>query len=220
MKITQFGFLTDYFEYRLYKAKEPPVIDLVKIQYGEHFVPHAYAVCLVDKKSETILELTALTSEPEEPAHFELFDFYVNKLPDLNLHMVAYMLALVSSPGKPLDEPFKLAADYPSEFAAEYLKDTHGNIVYTYQFMELLSFCLPHENNSHNQMNKYRSLFNQKQDEFLREMEAWYLPDGYSLYDLMKQFTPLRRENDEWGFLIQPNHKTAFRFIKTMNKYM
>ena len=42
---------------------------------------------------------------------------------------------------------FSIPTNYPSEFAKAYLKDTYGQVVYTYQFMSLLSCILIGDDN-------------------------------------------------------------------------
>jgi hypothetical protein len=221
MEMIHFGFLADYFELRSFNRGEHPEIDeLVQVSYGENVPQHEYAVCLFEKPTGTVLELCGLYSDGNKISRFESFGYYLDRLPGMDLHSVAFLFALLSGRPEKLDEPFTFGPGYPSEFAALYLKDTFGHVVYTDQFMELLSFCPPSEENNHDKRNEYRRLYNQKQGDFLEKLNQLTLPDGCSLYELMKMATPLRREHDAFGLLMEPNHKMAYTFVAAAKKYL
>lgn len=84
------------------------------------------------------------------------FEFYLKQLPGLALSDVKYMFALSNSWVQMRSNYFEIPADYPSAFCKKFLKDTYGNMVYTWQFMELLGCCLQGEDNSHQRIDEYR----------------------------------------------------------------
>ena len=222
MNKLKFGFLGEYFYYQNFKIRETDALDnLLKQTYKENYANYEYALCLVEKNTNAVIDISFLHSKDNDFEQTNHFNFYLNQLPGLDLDNVALMFALISTPNnKLIDGVFSIQNNYPSEFAKAYLKRTFGNVIYTYQFMELLSFCLPAEENNYKDLNDYRKLYNIKQTAFLKKLENLYLPDGYSLFTLMKSFTPLRKELDDFGYLIKPNHKLAHLFIQQASKYL
>jgi hypothetical protein len=222
MQVDSFGFLSSYFHYEHFKISDNATVKtLVKSLYKEDYVNYKYATCLVETETNSIIDVSILYTDDKSLKQIDSFNIYLNQLPSLDLSTVAFMFALVSLPdNKLLNNPFSIQDVNPSDFAKVYLKNTFGNVIYTFQLMELLHFCLPAEESSYNELNSYRKMYSTKQTTFFRKLESLCLPDGYSLYELLKTYTPLRKEHDNFGYLIKPNHKLAYLFIQKANMYV
>lgn len=148
------------------------------------------------------------------------FEFYLKQLPSLALSDVKYMFALGNGWVQMLPNSFEMAADYPSEFCKEFLKETYGNIIYTWQFMELLGYCLQGEENSHKQIDEYRRWYNMRMAKVFPIIEQLFLPDGYSLDKLLRKYTRLRSSYSQYGFITRPNISSTWDFIQRAKKYV
>lgn len=148
------------------------------------------------------------------------FEFYLKQLPGLAISDVKYMFTLSNSLVQMLPASFEMPADYPSEFCKEFLKDTYGNIVYTWQFMELLGYCLQGDENSHKHVDEYRRWYNMRLAKVFPIIEQLYLPDGYSLDKLLRKYTRLRSADSDYGFVIRPVVDYVWDFIQRAKKYV
>jgi hypothetical protein len=220
MQKTKFGFLSNHFHY--YQFEIIPGSEFhnqVKKQYQDNYGDYKYGICLIENETKSILDICCLTND--DTSDFSSFHFYLNQLPNLDLNSIALLLALISNTHSRLTNNFfQIPHNYPSQFAKIFLKDTFGQVVFTFQFMQLLSFCLPQSENSHNQINEYRRLYNLRQADFFKKLEGLYLPDGYSLYKLLKTYTPYHSMPNNFGFLTRPTHKLAYEFIEKAKKYI
>ena len=226
MEKSKYSFLNNHFkfiQFELDKSNEyyTPFIKYCKENkfYEDCIKEYKYGTCLfeIETKEPFFTELT------NDEADYSSFEFYLNQLPDLELDNVAYLFSLVSDGAtKQLQDAFSIPTNYPSEFAKAYLKDTYGQVVYTYQFMSLLSCSLIGDDNQYNYINDYRRLFNCRAKKVFDKLEELYLPDGYSLYKLLESYTPYN--NNEYsggfGFVKTPTHKIAWDFIERAKKYI
>jgi hypothetical protein len=152
----------------------------------------------------------------------DAFEFYLKQLPVLDLSNITYLFTLTNSSKKLLPNAFEFAPDYPSEFCKEFLKDTYGKVIYTWQYMQLLGCCLQGEVNNHNQINEYRRWYNLRMAKIFTILETLYLPDGYSLTKLLREHTPLIPEEADYGygFITRPDIAYSWEFIQSAKKYI
>lgn len=220
MQKTTFGFLSNHFHYQLFKiSQNNEFYEQAKKQYPENYANYKYGICLIENESKSILDICCLTNE--DTTDFSSFHFYLNQLPNLDLNSVALLFALVSNGETRLhNNAFQIPGNYPSEFGKMFLKETFGQVVFTFQFMQLLSFCLPQNENNHNNINEYRRLYNGRHGDFYKKLEGLFLPDGYSLYKLLETYTPYHSMSNDFGFLTAPKHKLAYQFIEKAKKYL
>lgn len=219
MDDSKFGFLSNHFSFHHFELSQScEFYEQVKTFYPDTYFDYKYGVCFIEKETKTVLNIVCLTND--DNSDFSSFQHYLNQLPNLDLNNVAFLFALTSdNNSRLLNNVFQIPENYPSEFAQSFLKETSGQIIYTYQLMELLSFCLPQSENNHNQINEYRRLYNLRQADFYKKLEELYLPDGYNLYKLLKSYTPYYSTTNDFGFLRVPTHKLAYRFIEKAKKY-
>jgi len=220
MQKTKLGVLGNYFQYHLFKiAPNNEFYKEVEREYNNCFANYKYAIGLIENKTRTCLHICCLTND--DKFDFSSFQFYLNQLPNLDLHSVAFLFALTYNiESRLINNAFQTPENYPSEFAKSFLKDTFGQVVFAFQFTELLRVCLPKEENSHNQINEYRRLYNLREANFYKKLQDLYLPDGYSLYKLLEAYTPCNTKSNDFGFLISPTYKLAYTFIQSAKKYL
>lgn len=217
---SKFGFLSNHFSFKYFDLKSNN--DFYKD--AKKILPAScentkFAICFVENETNAVLQVYGYTSEKKS---FDIsFQHYLNQLPNLELNNVAFLFAMTNTEDLPLlDNAFEIPKNYPSNFCKSFLKETNGQVVYTYQLMQLLSFCLPTEENSHSQINDYRRQYNMRQASFYERLKTLYLPDGYSLYKLLEDYTPYYRTTGDFGFLTTPTHKMAYSFIEVARKYI
>lgn len=220
MQKTKFGFLSNHFHYYHFEiTPNNEFYNQTVTHYGDCYLDYKYGIGLIENETKSILEICCLTND--EDSDFSSFRFYLDQLPNLELNSVALLFALTSNNhSRRINNVFHIPKNYPSEFGKAFLKDTFGQVIFTFQFMELLSFCLPKDENSHNQINEYRRLYNTRQADFYKKLESLYLPDGYSLYELLKAYTPYDTMTNDFGFITYPTHKLAFKFIEKAKHYL
>lgn len=223
MNKSKFGFLSTHFRYEIVELTPgndyyATVKDYYKDLDYDNIQNFKYSNRLIEIQTNEIL---AFGLTDDNNLDYSSFQFYLDQLPTLELNDVAFLFALVKENDKfPLKNAFQFPNNYPSRFAQSFLSETYGQIVFTYQLMQLLCFCLPPKENSHNQINDYRRLYNLRQANFFKKLEGLILPDGFSLSKLLKSYTPYHSDNYGFGFVRKPTHKLAYSFIEKSKKYL
>lgn len=222
MQKSKFGILANYFHYNQFeinKKDNSKLLEKVKEYYNDVYQNYKYATCLIETETNDILYVSCLTNI--DNLNVKRFGFYLDQLPNLELNTVSMLLAFSSQSNSTLlNDIFQIPENYPSDFCRMYLKDTFGRVVFTFQFMELLSFCLASEENNTKQITEYKRLFNQRNSSFFEKLNSLYLPDGYSLYKLLKKHTPFESDSTDFGFVTHAKQDIAYKFIKRANKYL
>ncbi len=223
---SNYGFLNNHFKFCQFELIPSNEFYIPFINYcreNQYFIEcindYKYGTCIYELDTKSIITVGLVN----EISSCNSFEIYLNQLPDLQLNNVAYLFSLVSDNTiNAVLNAFSFPTEYPSEFAKEFLKDTYGQVVYTYQLMELLSFCLKGDENQHDLINDFRKKFNLRDASFFEKLAGLNLPDGFSLYKLLENYTPCcKNENTRgMGFVITPTHSTAWKFIKRAKKYI
>lgn len=221
MQQKNFSFLNEHFVFETfqveshYRFKELVNQDLQKRKID--LKDYNFINTFYEKDTDHLITFDISTRADFNNAWLE---FYLKQLPSLALSDIRYMFAMGNTNNQLLPNAFKIPADYPSEFCREFLKDTYGRVVYTWQFMELLSCCLLGEENSHKQLDEYRRWYNNRMAKVFPLIEQLNLPDGYNLNKLLREFTPLRPVDSEYGFVIRPLEYHPWDFIQRAKKYI
>ena len=221
MQQKNFSFLLEHFGYETFELGsghrfvEPVLIDCQKRKFdpdGYNFINAFY-----EKNTDQMITFEIST---EDDFNNDRFEFYLKQLPSLSLSDGKYMFALNKSDLQLLPNAFKLPVDYPSEFCKEFLKETYGRVVYSWQFVQLVTSCLENEDYTINQVDEYCRWYNQRMAKVFPIIENLYLPDNYSLDQLLRKFTPLSAVDSDYGFVIRPNVSYIWDFIQRAKKYI
>jgi len=149
------------------------------------------------------------------------YNFYLKLLPSLSLADVALFFAVEWGNKNLYENIFKTDESYPSEFAAELLKETYGNVLFYEQFTTLLAACLPARENTYQDRNEYRLAFNVGRVDKLKNLETMTLPDGVNLVEFLLKYTVNKNNGADWyGFIGNSTHKLAYNFITRAKKYL
>lgn len=229
MKQRDFSFLAEHFNFETFELTPDhrftqyilngwKEMDNVKLMQERKM---NYACVLKEISTDEIL-YEIVSPEPIDIATtLKAYHFYLKQLPSLSLSDVAIFFAAMFNDKYLCDNIFKFDEDYPSEFAAELLKDTYGNVIFGYQFTTLIAACLPPVENTYHDRNDYRLAFNKGMTRILDKFETMALPDGVNLANFLKKYTPIYKWNSDWyGHIVQPTHKMAFDFITRAKKYL
>ncbi|MEX2379161.1 MAG: hypothetical protein WD530_00340 [Vicingaceae bacterium] len=218
MPHSNYSFLKDRFKYTIYSTtSESSLTSALRTHFNdpELIDSFPYAISLIETTTGEPITFMLTTDEKPDCSSFE---FYLNQLPDLNLNNVTLLLAL-SMPGTQKQvNIFQFPSEYPSTFAKELLQETYGKLVYDHQFENLIRTCLPQKEQTKENLSYYRKAFNKRQCDFFKKAKTLFLPDNTNLYVFLKDFTPVRESNMEFGFVTTPNHKEAFRFSELVNQ--
>ena len=229
MKQRDFSFLTDHFNYEVFeltpehrltsyimqKWKESDAVKLMQEQKIK------YACVLKEISSDEILYSFESAEQIDINTILIAYQFYLKQLPSLYLSDVAIFFAALFDAEYLCDNLFEVDENYPSEFAAELLKETYGNVLFYDQFTTLLAACLPAAENTYQGRNEYRLAFNIGKMTKLEKFETMSLPDGANLAKFLKEYTPLHKWDPGWyGFIKHPTHKLAYEFITRTKKYL
>jgi hypothetical protein len=220
MQHSNFSLIKDRFKYTVYSTtSKSKMVNALKTHFNDPNLTDSfpYAIALIDTTTGEPLTFMLTTDEKPDVSSFE---FYLNQIPDLNLNNLTLLLAL-SMPGNQKQEnTFQFPSDYPSAFAKQLLQETYGKLVFNDQFENLIRSCLPQKEQTKENLSYYRKAFNKRQSDFFKKAETLHLPDNTNLYDFLKEFTPLRESSMEFGFVMTPNHKAAFRFSELANQIL
>lgn len=229
MKQRDFSFLAKFFNYEVFeltpehrltsyivqKWKESDTVKLMEEQKIK------YACVLKEISSDEILYSFESAEQIDIDTILKVYQFYLRQLPSLRLSDVAIFFAALFDAEYLCDNLFEVDENYPSEFAAELLKETYGNVIFYDQFTTLLAACLPAAENTYQNRNEYRLAFNTGKMAKLEKLETMTLPDGINLAKFLKKYTPIHKWDSEWyGFIGHPTHKIAFDFITRAKKYL
>lgn len=225
MKKSKLAFLNNFFRFEHCKlAADTKLSNAIKEYYSNELYKHfanlddyKYGVGLVEVETMEPITFALANNEKED---YSSFEFYLNQLPDLSLKNVALLFALSRQDNVLIDDIFKIPAKYPSSFAQSLLGNTCGQVVFTCDFMHLLSCCLPDEENTFNQINEYRKAYNKRDMNSLRRLEELRLPDGANFYALLEEYTPFRVKDETLGLICFSTHKLAFEFIQKAKRYV
>ena len=224
MKKSKYSFLNNHFTFQCYEMNpnDEHYLTYIKNREGDEEIDISFThgASLWENDTKEIIDGRISGSKMD----FSSFEFYLNQLPDLELNNVAYMFSLVyNNATNLLEDAFSFPKDYPSEFAKSYLMKTYGRVVTTDQFTGLLSCCLIGDDNNHNYINESRRKFCMRYNEIFEKLEALYLPDGYSLYKLLEDYTPIGTGSEprtNIGTVFNQRHVIAWDFIKKAKKYI
>ena len=218
-----FSFLSRHFAYEIVDLKSHHRFSQLltsknKISYPE-FTDLQYAEVFYEKECDNIISWSLSSSKDN---NYDAFDFYLKQLPSFTLSNVAYFFSLIAPDIQLANNVFAFKKNYPSEFCRDFLNITHGYVVYTYQLMQLIDFCMPLGKSGHNLMNEYRRLFNLRSPKMFSEIEQMYLPDGNNLGELLQLYTPIKYTGQTcpYGFVINPTYVVAHSFIACVRKYI
>ena len=139
----------------------------------------------------------------------------------LSLSDVALFFAVEWGNKNLYENIFKIDENYPSEFAAELMKETYGTVLFYDQFTTLLAACLPPRENTYQDRNEYRLAFNVGRVDKLKNLETMTLPDGVNLVEFLLKYTVNKNNGADWyGFIGNSTHKLAYNFIVRAKKYL
>ena len=115
-----------------------------------------------------------------------------------------------------LDGLFEIAPNFKYPFAATFFKDTYGKMLFDYQFTSLLSICLPVFEKTPTQINDYLRALNTGEDDKLKRLETFTMPDGTNLAQYLKENIPIKKvfSINEYGQVVKPTHKFAYQVSK------
>ncbi|MGN6802011.1 MAG: hypothetical protein ACTHJN_08905 [Ginsengibacter sp.] len=222
MKHRDYSFLKNYFDWQTFPVNDNSSITRSAVEYIKNFYPdyrdreYKYACIFYEKSTNKIISCSPC-DVPE--SYNKSFHFYLQQLPSLQLHDVAFFFNLVNEEDLFMEDMFQWPENYPSSFCKEFLKDTYGYVTYNYQFMHLVQFSYP-EATSYPVMNDYRTKYNKRLPDIYKSLEKLYLPDGYNLGQLMKHYTIKSSYFDNYGFVTYPAHAIAYDFIACAQKHL
>lgn len=220
MQPSNYSFIKNRFKYTAYSiTSESPLSHALKTHFNDPKLTDAfpYAISLIETTTGEPLTFILTTDEKPDVSSFE---FYLKQLPDFNLNNLTLLLAL-SMPGNQKQEnTFQFPSDYPSKFAKQLLQETYGKVVYNDQFENLIRACLPQKEQTKENLSYCRKAFNKRQWDFFKKAANLFLPDNTNLYEFLKEFTPIKESNMEFGFVISPNHKAAFRLSELVKQVL
>lgn len=229
MKQRDFSFLADHFNFEVFElTPEHPLTNTILKELEdsgqrEWAFNNNIKYAGVFKEISTNEVLYTLLNQIPLKLNNELkgYDFYLKKLPSLSLADVAMFFAMDWKNKNLYENIFKMDENYPSEFAAELLKETYGKVIFTNQFTTLLAACLPQKENTHKDRDEYRKAIGLSLVDKLKKFETVVLPDGVNLNEFLLKYT-INKYNgsDRYGFIKQPNHKLAYNFITRAKKYL
>jgi hypothetical protein len=219
--MNNYSFLAEHFGFKFFDIKSnDPLVGEMKKYYAEinfeHWQDYQHAAAFIEKKSGDAI----LFDISNNSFDYDCYGFYLKQLPSLKLSDVAFFFTLLQDGTFLKDAIFKIPDNYPSTFAKEILKETYGNVVYSHQLLLLLASCLPKEEVSHKQLNEYRKDFGLRRASFFEKLENLFLPDGCNLGELLRQYTPRKIADCDFGFVTLSTHKLAFDFIQKAKKYL
>ncbi|MEY5049707.1 MAG: hypothetical protein RLZZ175_3066, partial [Bacteroidota bacterium] len=139
-------------------------------------------------------------------------------LPKLDIKTISYMFTLLGSNLDCNKNIFKFNKNYPSEFGKLCLKETYGQIIYQSQLIDLI-----YNSDIYYNISKIYGLIkiiNKKSVDNYYQFENLVLPDGYKLFDLLTEFTPLYKNSSYPGLLLRDQYKEAYYFLKSSKKFI
>jgi hypothetical protein len=223
MTPTNFSFLKNYFSWDTIPLDDEsnPLCKManqyIKDYYPDDIGDFPYASVFYEKSSNEIFVGNPTSSRVSNK---EAFEFFLGQLPSLQLSDAAFFLRLIQQEAPLIEDYFQFSLDYPSPFCKEFLKDTYGYIVYDYQFMQLVHFTFRY-GGTFDVLNEFRTGYNKRKTETLEKLENMYLPDGYNLASLLKQYTIKSIDHyHDYGFVIYPMHDEAYHFMACAEKYL
>lgn len=217
MKTNNLAILKNYFKCQYFELHaDINVYKQFESYYKEQTQDYQYGLGIVELSTNQILVL-GLANEIENDL---LFEHQLSQMPSLSLQNVLMLFALVQSKQVSTFNPFYEPENYPSQFGSELLQETNGYVLFRHQLMQLLSICLPTEENNTKQIVEYTRQYNNRNASFLKKLETLNLPDGYCLADLLKKYTLIENNNCSFGFVIYPMYILAYQFIQQTKKYL
>lgn len=219
--MNNYSFLAEHFNFEFFYLKsDHPLIEKLKNYYDEinfdGWKDYKYGSAFIEKQSGH----SFFFDISNDIFNYECYEYYLKRLPSLSLPDVSFFFQLILNNFPLRENIFKIPVNYPSPFAKELLRETYGNVVYSHQLMLLLANSLPFEERSHNLFNEYRKQFGLRKAAFFDKINTLFLPDGFNVGKLLKEYTPIKNDNYEYGFVTMPSHQLAFEFIKRAKKYL
>lgn len=208
LKCQHFELLKDSEIYNIFKKDCETRIDECK-----------YGVGIIETQTNNIFVLEV----SNEIENYESVEYYLQQLPNLDLKTVTMFLCMTGANSILVENLFRMPDNFPSPFAASFLKETYGNIFFDYQFIQLLQCSLPNEEKGLKQIVEYKRQFNCGMARFTDKLKELYLPDGYNLYDLFEKYTPGGRRNNtenKFGFAVHPSYISAYQFINYLKNIL
>jgi hypothetical protein len=95
------------------------------------------------------------------------------------------------------------------------LNNTNGYVLYRYQLLELLKASQSY--NANKDFNHIVKLFNLKKYSVYSDLQDMILPDGYNLYNILENYTPLGSNSNTFGVVVEPDYKTSYAFYKSIS---
>jgi hypothetical protein len=217
MKRNNLAVLYAYFKCQYFElTKDAIIYQQFESYYNEQTKDYQYGLGIIELSTNQVLVL-GLANEMDNHISFEQL---LSQMPNLSLQNVLILLALVNNKPLPTFNPYHRFENYPSQFASELLKDTNGYVLFRYQLMQLLSSCLPVEENYTKQLVAYTRKYNNRCASVLKKLDNLYLPDGYCLADLLLNYTLVGNDNGFFGFVSHPMYQQAYQFIQQSEKYL
>lgn len=217
MKRNNPAFLNAYFKCQYFELAQDRIIyQQFESYYKEQTKYYKYGLGIIELSTNKVLVLS-LADEIDNNISFEKL---LSQMPDFSLQNVLVLLTLVQNKQSLTINPYHEAENYPSQFASALLKDTNGYVLFRYQLMQLLSSCLPIEENNTKQVVEYTRQYNNRNAAFLKKLEKLYLPDDYCLADLLLNHTLSGNNNGSFGFVSHPMYQQAYQFIQQSEKYL
>lgn len=209
-----FSTLSEYYhlEYKVlneFDNNHNTLIDYTDIDLSSH----QYALCLYYNQDQMI-GIVCFTSE-NSIDYNERFNLYLQKINTLNINSIAVLFSyLVHYDNFESKNPFEYQNKYPSEFCMHLLNITNGYVLYRYQLLELLKASQSY--NANIDFNHIVKSFNLKKHSVYNDLQNIKLPDGYKLYDILENYTPLGSNNNSFGIIVEPDYKLSYAFYKSI----
>jgi hypothetical protein len=171
-----------------------------------------YALCIY-RDHKQLIGVAFFTSD-DTVDYNERFQYFLQFVEIVHIDSISILLAyMIHCDGNFHDNPFKIREKYPSDFAKNILSNTYGYLLYKFQLAQLLRASLPFDSED---VDRIIKSINHKRISIYEEMKKVILPDNYNLYDLLRDYTPLGKENGGVGFVITPDYRLVYNFYKSI----
>lgn len=157
MKTNNLAFLNNHFKYQYLELNNcASTYKQFEDYYKEQTKDYKYGIGIKELATDKILVLGLA----DEIGYDDLFENLITQLPNLSLQNVLMIFALITCKQPKTFNPFLKQVNYPSQFASELLSETNGYVLFRYQLMQLLSSCLPADENNTKQIEIYVRQYN------------------------------------------------------------
>jgi hypothetical protein len=210
-----FSLLSEYYHLEFKILSELDHSHMTFLNYKDvDLSSYQYALCLYYGQDQ-LIGIVYFTNE-NSIDYNERFNFYLQKLKAINMHSIAVLFSyIVCCDAFESKNPYEYENNYPSEFCMHLLQSTNGYVLYRYQLLKLLKASQPYATDL--DFNQTIKSFNLKKHSVYNDLKDMILPDGYKLYDILQNYTPLGSNNNTFGIVVEPDYKTSYAFYKSIS---